>query len=105
MDELIEPARAADRFELFVGDALHVVHKILPHRSLKEPGVLQNHAEETVYILPVHIGDGYAVDRYTAAVDLKEPHEKIDHCGLARAGRADDGDLLSGEHLGGKSPG
>ena len=102
MNELVEPARAADRFELFVGDALHVVHKILPHRSLKEPGVLQNHAEETVYILPAHIGDGYAVDRYAAAVDLKEPHEKIDHCGLARAGRADDGDLLSGEHLGGK---
>ena len=40
--------------------------------------------------------------RDAAAVDLEEAHEQIDHRGLARAGRADDGDLLAGLHLRGK---
>src|SRR5699024_876051 len=41
------------------------------------------------------IGSDNAVDRYGAAVDLVEAHEKIDERGFARAGRPDNGDLLS----------
>ena len=51
VDELIEPAGAADLFELLIGDALHVVDEVFPHRALEEPCVLKNHAEQTVHVL------------------------------------------------------
>ena len=73
-----------------------------PHRSPKSRVSCKNHAEET-YILPVHIGDGYAVDRYAAAVDLKEPHEKIDHRCLARHRSGRRWRPSVREHLGEKS--
>ena len=79
-----------------------IVDKILPDGPLKQPRVLQNHAEQLVHILAPDLLRGYAVDPDAAVGDLIEPHEKIDHSGLARAGRADDGDLLAGRDMGGK---
>ena len=53
-------------------------------------------------ILPAQLGGRNAVDADAAAVQLEKAHEQIDHGGLARAGRADDGDLLAGPDVGGE---
>ena len=100
VDELVEAAGPADRFQLFLGDALHVVDEVFADRALEEPCVLQHHAEEPVDILAPQLARRDAVDADAAAVHLEEAHEQIDHRGLARAGRADDGNLLARLHLG-----
>lgn len=72
MDEFVKAAGLADRFELLVRDTLHVIDQVLADRALKEPRVLQDHAEELVHILAAQVGRRHAVDRDAAAVDLEK---------------------------------
>ena len=101
-DKFIKPADAADALKVGVRDALHVVYQVLPNRTLEEPGVLQNHGEHIVHRLAPQLGYRRAVYLYAAAVYLEKAHQQVDHRGLARAGRADDGHLLAGADLGGE---
>ena len=102
MNEFVQSAGTAYLFQLVIGNALHVVHQVFPHRGLKQPGILQHHAEQAVHLLTAHIGKGRAVNGDAAAVYLKEAHQQVDHGGFARAGGADNGDLLAGLHPGGE---
>ena len=60
------------------------------------PGILQHHAEALAQVAAVKVPDVVAVQQNFAGIHIIEPHEQLDHCGLARAGGADDGDLLAG---------
>ena len=53
-------------------------------------------------VFPRQLRGGDPVDAYIAAVDFKETHQEIYHRGFSGAGRADDGNLLSRLHMGGK---
>ena len=102
VDKFVEAAGLADRFELLVRDTLHVIDQVLADRALKEPRVLQDHTKELVHILAAQVGRRHAVDRDAAAVDLEKSHQEVHHRGLARAGGADDGDLLARMDLSGE---
>ena len=72
VNKFIKTAGAADFFQLPIGNALHVVDEVFPNGSLKEPGILQNHAEQLMHIFPAHFGDRNAVNLNDAAVYFKE---------------------------------
>ena len=55
-----------------------------------------------MHIFPAHFGDRNAVNLNYAAVYFKEAHQQVDHRCFSGAGRADDGNLLTGMHLGGE---
>ena len=80
-----------------------IVDEILPDRALKQPCVLQDHAEHAD--ARPHVASrcvGTPSIRMLPPSDLIEAHQQVDHGGLARAGRADDRDLLTGCDMGGK---
>ena len=45
---MVDAAGTAGVFQLLIRDALFVVDKIVAHCAFKQPGVLQNHAEQIV---------------------------------------------------------
>ena len=102
MDEFIQPAGAADRLELRVGHAGEVVGEVFTDRALEQPRVLQHHAEQALHVLALDVRRRDAVDFDAAVRQLVEAHQQIDHRRLARAGGADDGDLLAGGDVGGE---
>ena len=102
MHELRQSAYAADPLEVVVAYPLHVVDEVLAHRPLKEPRVLQDHAEELMHILPLHIRNGDAVYPYASAVYLEETHEQVNHSGLSGTRGTDYRDLLPGVNIGGE---
>ena len=61
---------------------------------LKEPRVLQHHAEEAAQVVAVKLADVVPVDEDAPAAHVVESHQELDHGALARARGADDGDLL-----------
>ncbi len=73
-----------------------------PDGAFKEPGVLEDHAEQVVDVFPGEVGDIFAVDADLAAVQLIKPHEKIDQSGFSRAGGAYNGNFLPGLCVGGE---
>ena len=102
VNKFVQSAGAAHCLQLLVGDALHIVNKVFAHRSLKQPGILQHHAEQLMHVLPAQIGNGNTVDGNGTAVQLEKAHQQVEHGRFPGAGRADDGDLLAGVYLGGK---
>ena len=102
LDEVVDAAGPAGGLKLRVGDAGLVIDQILPDGALEQPRVLQNHAEQAVDALPLHLRGGDAVDADLAGGQVVESHEQVDHGGLARAGGADDGHLLAGLYMGGE---
>ena len=59
--EVVYAAGTAGLLELLVGDAGLVVHQVITHGALKEPGVLEHHAEHVVHTLAGQLVRGYAV--------------------------------------------
>ena len=70
------------------------VGDVVGYGAAEEPCVLKHHAEQRADIVARSLGNVVAVDAYAAAVDIVKSHEQVDYRGLARAGGADDGDLL-----------
>ena len=83
--------------DFLVGGAYLAVADILLDRSLEEPGILEHHAEEVVYVLAGEGGDIHAVHVDLAAIGFVKTHQEVYHGGLARARRTHDRDLLSRE--------
>jgi hypothetical protein len=88
--------------DLFVGRALLPVGDVVCDGALKQPGVLQDHAEGATYLVAGQLGVVGAVQADAAGVDLIEAYEQVDQGGLACAGRADDRDALAGGHVEGE---
>jgi len=99
---VVQSDRLAGVDDLLVGYALLAVHNVVADRSLKEPRILQDHAELLMHVLTGHIPNRKAVQKDLPSVQLIESHQEVDHCGLARAGRSNNGDLLPWEDMGGE---
>lgn len=99
-DEVIDAAGPAGLLQLLVRDPGLVVDQIFTDSPLKQPGVLEYHAEQVVDALPGHFRGGHAVDFDVSAVDLKEAHQQIDHRGLARSGGTHNSHLLPRLNMG-----
>ena len=56
---------------------------------------MKHHAKHLAQLIAVKVLDIVSVNEDRAAADIIKSHEQLDHCRFARAGRADDGDLLS----------
>ena len=82
--------------DLLVRGIQTAIADVLHDRALEQPGILQHHAEALAQVAAVKVPDVVAVQQDFAGIHIIEPHEQLDHCGLARAGGADDGDLLAG---------
>src|ERR1035437_3414092 len=88
--------------DLFVGRALLPVGDVVCDGALKQPGVLQDHAEGATYLVAGQLSLVGAVEPDVPGVDLIEAYEQVDQRGLARAGGADDRDALAGGHIEGE---
>ena len=102
LNKVVDADGAAGALDLGVRDALLAVDDVFADRALKEPGVLQDHAELLVDIAARDLRRRHVVDADLAALQLVKAHEKVHHRRLARAGRTDDRDLLAGLCLGGE---
>ena len=58
---MVDAAGTAGVFQLLIRDALFVVDKIVAHCAFKQPGVLQNHAEQIVDCLTLHVARSHTV--------------------------------------------
>ena len=87
---------------LFMGSVQLAIADIVFNAPLKQPGILQYHAEHLAQLAAVKVTDIMAVYLDGAAVDVIEPHQQLDHGGLAGSGRTDDGNLLPRLYLGAK---
>ena len=73
LNEVVDAAGTAGRLQLLVRHAGFVVDQILPDSAFKQPGVLQNHAEQVVDALPGHFRGGDSVDLTVSQDDIKDP--------------------------------
>ena len=80
---------------MFIGHVRQIVDKIFPDCALKQPCILQNHAEQLMHVLTSDILRGHAVNLNAAVGNFIEPHKKVYHGSLTGAGRADDRNLLT----------
>ena len=94
LDKVIDPTRTAGLFKFFVRNPCFVVNEIFTHGSVKQPGVLQHHAKQLVDVFSCQIGGRNTVNADIAADQIKEPHQKVDHCCLTGTCRTDDSDFL-----------
>ncbi len=77
------------RIEPAVADVLH-------HARAEQIRLLQHQAEHPAQLGLPHVAQIHAVDLDRAIVDLVEAREQVDDRGLARTGRADERDALTG---------
>src|ERR1035437_5013139 len=96
----IRGCRGIDDF--FVSRTLSPVGDVVCDGALKQPGVLQDHAEGATYLVAGQLGVVRTVEPDVPGVDLVEAYEQVDECGLACAGGADDRDALAGGHVEGE---
>ena len=90
------------RYDLLIRSIQLAVPDIFHNRTLKQPGVLQYHAEvfpkvaavEFLYIMPVHLNG--------ALIYIIETHQQFYHGGLAGTCRSYNRNGLSGLHLTGE---
>ena len=97
---MIHADRLTGRAHLLIGDIFLAVDDIFTVCSLKQPCILQNHAEQGVHIAALHFRYRHAVYAYLAAPQLVKTHEQVHHRGFACTRVADYCNLLSGQHLG-----
>lgn len=72
---------------------------VFQDRTLKQPRVLQHHAEGTAQVAARIVAHVAPVDEDRAGVHIVKAHEQLDHRGLAGTGRPDDGDRFTGGHV------
>ena len=82
--------------DLLIGSVQPTVADILHDGALEEPCILQNHAEALAQGAAVKVPDIVAVEGDGTGVHIVEPHQQLDHRGLAGTGGADNGNLLPG---------
>ena len=80
---------------MLISHIRQIIDEILPNRALKQPCILQNHAEQLMHVLTSDILRGHAVNLNAAVGNFIESHKKVYHGGLTGAGRADDRNLLT----------
>ena len=97
---MIHADRLTGRAHLLIGDIFLAVDDIFTVCSLKQPCILQNHAEQGVHIAALHFRYRHAVYAYLAAPQLIKTHEQVHHRGLTGARVADYRYLLSGQNPG-----
>ncbi len=92
-------ARLRGRDDLGVRRLGAAVADVFHDGALKEPRVLQHHAEGAPQVAARIVAHVAPVDEDGAGVHIVKAHEQLDHRGLAGAGRADDGDGLARRHV------
>jgi len=96
---VVAAGRPGRRHDLLPGGVPPAVGDVLRDGALKEPGVLEHHADAPPQLPPGQGGDVLPVYGDGAAVQLVEAHQQVDQGGLAAAGGAHDGHHLVGAHL------
>ncbi|MNE60284.1 hypothetical protein D3C80_1554200 [compost metagenome] len=64
--------------DFFLRSSFTSVRNVFTNRSIKEPGVLQHHSEQTAQITTFHIRNIYAIHFNCTISYLIEAHQKID---------------------------
>ena len=96
-DEKIRARRLCGGDDLLARRVGSAVGNVVGDRPLKEARILEHHAEGAAQVGTGHLADVPAVQQDLAAVRVVEAHQQVDKRGLARAGAAHHGDLLSGQ--------
>ena len=75
---------------------------ILFDRSIKQPRILQNHAEDRTQIIAGIIPDIMTIHIDGSAVKFIETHQQLDQCRLTRTGRTNDRHILARSYIHGE---
>lgn len=81
--EVVNPCGLRRADDLLARAALTSVGDILHYRALKQPCVLEHHAEYAAQIFARDRADIVPVEKNFASVYVIEAHEQVDKCGLA----------------------
>ena len=81
--------------DLFIRGVGSAITDVFHHGAREEVGVLQYHGDVGAQLLPLVGADVHAVDGDCTLVNVVEAVEEVGDGGLARARRADEGDLLA----------
>ena len=85
--------RRGDQFRF--GRVRPSVDDVVAHRAMQQRRVLRHHADLRAQALLRRVRDVLAVDQDAAALDVVEAQQQVDDRRLARAGAADEADLLA----------
>src|SRR6266496_2971292 len=94
-DKVVGLCRFCSLHNLFFGGSFTAIRDILADRPVKEPGILQHHAEQSAQIPTLDLPDVHSVNRDAASVHVIETHQQVDQCRFASTCRADNRDSLS----------
>ena len=95
-DEVVCAGQLGGGDAFFIGGVQLAVAYVLHHRAGEEVGVLQNDAQRVAQIGLLDLVDVNTVVTDLAIVDIVEAVDEVGDGGLARAGGADEGQLLAG---------
>ena len=98
-DEVVGVGGLGGSDDFLVSGVQTAVADVLHDGALEQPGVLQHHAEAFPQGAAVKVPQVVAVQGDGTGVYIVEPHQQLDHGGLAGTGGADDGHLLAGFHV------
>ena len=87
------------RDDLSIGRVRAAVADVFQDRALKQPRVLQHHAEGTAQVAARIVAHVAPVDEDRTGVHIVKAHEQLDHRGLAGTGRPDNGNRSAGGHV------
>ena len=102
LDEVVDVGGLGGGDDLLIAGVQAAVADVLHDGALEQPGILEHHAEGLPQVGPAEVPHVVSVHPDSAGVDVVEPHEQLDHGGLARAGGANDGHHLPRLHVGGE---
>ena len=88
--------------DLFVRGAGLAHGDVVADSTGGKPRILQHHADVFAQVMPAQAAGFLAVNADFAGVHIVKAHEQVDHGRLAAAGRADDGNALTGLDLKGE---
>ena len=97
---MVKTHELARGLDLLIGDSGLAIGDILAISPVKQPCVLQHHAEHCMHVTAAHLRHRHAVDLYLPAPQLIKAHEQVYHRGLAGAGVADYSYLLTRLYIG-----
>lgn len=98
-DEVVHLRHLRRAYDVVPRSVRFAVSYVFRDRSSEQPCVLEHHAELRAQSAARQFRSGHSVEKYLSAVYFVKPHEQIDERGLARAGGAYYGYLLSGSRV------
>ena len=94
-DELVRLGAPGGRDHVVLGRVRAAIDDVVADRAVQQRGVLRDHPDLRAQAVLLHGGDVLPVDADHALFDVVEAQQQVDHGALARAGAADQPDLLA----------